>query len=235
MLQDDSKTVVSKTLADVAYQRLRRDIVSGVLAPGAKLPMEQLSKQYEIGMSPLREALARLVGDSLVVTEGQRGFWVAPLSIEELDDITRVRTLIETEALQLAIEKGGPEWEAAVRSAYDELTVQEARLQTAPDAAGLWEQANSRFHEALVSACGSPWLIRFRYQLYQQSERYRRISLANTSSSRCLHDEHTAIMEAAVRRQALKASRLIEVHLQHTADAVRLAFEATSGRPAAGG
>jgi DNA-binding GntR family transcriptional regulator len=102
-----------RTLADQAYRRLRHDIVSGRLAAGSKLRLEGLVGDYEIGMSPLREALARLVGDLLVVSEGQRGFWVAPLSLDELDDVSRVRGLIETEALGLAIRHGDADWEAA--------------------------------------------------------------------------------------------------------------------------
>jgi GntR family transcriptional regulator, carbon starvation induced regulator len=233
-MMNEQGLTVSRTLADVTYQRLRRDIVSGALAPGAKLPMEALSKQYEIGMSPLREALARLVGDALVISEGQRGFWVAPLSLEELDDVTRVRGLIETEALQLAISRGGADWEEAVRAAFAELSQVEERLEKGGDEALLqWEAANRRFHEALVSACGSPWLIRFRNQLYQQSERYRRISLAHPITDRRVHDEHEAIVDAALNRQALKACRLTELHLQRTADAVRAAF-AQAGAAASG-
>ncbi|MBL8644831.1 MAG: FCD domain-containing protein [Rhodospirillaceae bacterium] len=219
--------IVAKTLADHAYQRIRRDIVAGKLAPGSKLRLEALTKRYDVGMSPLREALARLVGDALAVIEGQRGFWVAPLSIEEFEDITRVRGLIETEAMQRSIERGGPEWETAVRKAYDELSRLERKLKKKGDESlPLWEDANRRFHEALVAACGSPWLIRFRCMLYDQSERYRRISLTRSAADRCVHDEHEAIVEAALSRQVLKACRLTELHLRRTADVVREALAA---------
>src|SRR3546814_19026824 len=73
-------------------------------------------------MSPLREALARLVGDQLVNSLEQRGFWVAPLSLEELDDISRVRNLVETEALRLSIENGDDAWEQQVRNAFTALS-----------------------------------------------------------------------------------------------------------------
>lgn len=228
-MKDDptGDSIVAKTIADHTYQRLRRDIVAGHLAPGSKLRLEMLTAQYDVGMSPLREALTRLVGDALAVTEGQRGFWVAPLSIEEFEDITRVRSLIETEALQLSIQQGGADWEAEVRAAYDEL----ATLERAPEKKDettmpQWENANRRFHEALVSACGSPWLIRFRGTLYSQSERYRRISLKHAAAERRIHEEHEAIMEAAVSRQVLKACRLTELHLRHTAEAVGDAMKA---------
>src|SRR3546814_6327802 len=81
----------ARTLARQAYQRIRQDIVAGRLLPGSKLKLESLVQQYRIGMSPLREALARRVGDQPVNSLEQSGFWVAPLSLEELDDISRVR------------------------------------------------------------------------------------------------------------------------------------------------
>ena len=109
-------------------------------------------------MSPLREALARLAGDQLVKTEDQRGFWVAPLSLDELDDISRVRTLVETEALRLSIENGDEAWERGVRGAFEALSEVERDLpavqQPIPqETLVLWEERNHAFHTALIAAC----------------------------------------------------------------------------------
>jgi GntR family transcriptional regulator, carbon starvation induced regulator len=225
-MSDFEAPVVAKTIADQTYQHIRRDIITGKLPPGTKLGMEMLSKRYNVGVSPLREALVKLTGDALAVAEGQRGFWVSQISVEELADTMNTRLLIETEALSLSIEHGGSDWEAAVRSAYEELSALEDTLEGA-DAATLarWESANRRFHEALVSACGSPWLIRLRGMLHRHAERYRMISLAHTMAGRDVHDEHEAIFDAVISRKTLRACRLIEIHLQRTTDAVRAALE----------
>ena len=217
-----NEAVVAKTLAGRVYQDIRRDIVDGVLPAGSKLRMEALSKQYDVGLTPLREALARLVGDAMVVTEGQRGFWVAPLSIEELEDISAVRSLIETEALSRSIEKGDDAWAEELTRAFEELTRIETSLNSEPSDEQMhqWETANRVFHQALVSACGSPWLIKLRDQMYRQAERYRHISLLTAHDDRCLHDEHEGIYHAAINRQSLKAARLTELHLNRTAEAV---------------
>lgn len=215
----------AKTIADQTYHQLRWDIVSGALRPGSKLAMDMLTKRYGVGMSPLREALVRLTGDALVHAEGQRGFWVSHVSIDELDDTTRTRTLVEAEALTQSIELGDAAWEARVRNSYDLLSGYEEHLDDGgPEVFAQWERANGQFHEALVSACGSPWLIRIRRMLYQHSERYRLISLSHITPERDVHDEHEAIKDAALGRKGLRASRLIEVHLQRTADAVREAL-----------
>jgi len=225
--------IVDKTLTDKAYRRLREDIVSGRLAAGSKLKLEGLSNDYQVGMSPLREALSRLIGDVLVVSEGQRGFWVAPLSLEELDDVSRVRMLIECEALQLSIRHGDAAWERSVINAFSALAEIEARLpHTAelldPDLLEAWEARNRAFHSALASASHSPILTRLRDMLYQQSERYRRVSLNHSRAWRSVHDEHVAICEAALARNALKACRMTELHLMKTAEEVRRALEGVS-------
>lgn len=233
MKSDTSPDSGARTLARLGYQRLRRDIVQGQWAPGSKLKLESLVQHYEIGMSPLREALARLVGDQLVKTEDQRGFWVAPLSLAELDDISRVRNLIETEALRLSIERGDEAWEARVRAAFVALTdVERGVVDRGPgvsrEALEDWEDRNRQFHYALVSACDSPWLIKLQDLLYHQSERYRRVSLSASRGKRFVHDEHEAIYEATLERNALRACRLTHDHLMRTYDEVRKALSALS-------
>lgn len=235
--KDDSAI---KTLADYGYRRIRADIIAGQFAAKSKLSLKKMCDAYEIGMSPLREALTRLVGDALVVSEGQRGFWVAPLSLHEFYDITRVRTLLETEALQYSIQHGNAEWEEAVKQAFKELSaVETRRFDGSRDLASQWENANRRFHEALVSACDSPWLMRILRQLYQQSERYRRISLVDSPATRNVREEHRAIFEAVLERDVLKSCRLLEFHLNRTAQAIAEILKSKTDlddtRPATGG
>lgn len=225
-MKGEEDTTVAKTIADQTYRHIRRDIISGALPPGTKLAMEMLTKRYDVGLSPLREALVKLTGDALAVAEGQRGFWVSQISLNELRDTMNTRLLLETQALSLAIERGGPEWERAVKHAYEQLSSIESHLDKG-DAAifARWESANRRFHEALVSACGSKWLIRLRGMLHYHSERYRMISLTQTQVERDVHEEHEAIVDAVLARKTSRACKLTEQHLQRTTEVVRLALE----------
>ena len=95
-----------KTLVLATYERLRNDIIAGVLAPGSRLRVEHLKEVYEAGAGTLREALALLVSDALVNTYGQRGFWVKPISLEDFADLTEKRILLETDALRLSLKNG---------------------------------------------------------------------------------------------------------------------------------
>ncbi len=223
----------ARTLARQAYHQLRQDIVSGQLPAGSKLKLESLVKQYAIGMSPVREALARLTGDQLVKTEDQRGFWVAPLSLEELDDITRVRNLVENEALSLSIQHGDERWEQKLQRAFENLSEIEVSLsgteQILPtEVLDDWERRNRLFHQALIADSNSPWLLKLQDLLYHQAERYRRISLKNSRGKRFVHDEHVAIFNAAMERNAVKACRLNQEHLMHTYEEVRRSMAAAT-------
>ncbi|NBY29110.1 MAG: GntR family transcriptional regulator [Betaproteobacteria bacterium] len=77
-----------RTLASQAHDLLRRDILSGTLAPGQRLRTKDLQARYGLGLSPLRESLQRLSAEGIVVNDAQRGFAVAPVSVAELRDLT---------------------------------------------------------------------------------------------------------------------------------------------------
>lgn len=204
------------------YLRLRRDIIEGRHPPREKLRVEHLKNVYQVSSGTLREALALLVSDSLVMSQAQRGFRVAAMSMDDLIDITRTRTLLECAALRESIRLGDDEWETRVVSSYHKLSLAEARLGS--DVAGVfsdWEQRNQEYHEALVSACPSAWTLRFRAQLYQQSRRYRWLSAMRTEVSNAVHEQHQAIYEAALGRNVERADSLLSTHLQLTLSGIR--------------
>lgn len=209
------------TLADKAYRALRKDIVAGVLLPGARLRIAKLSADYDIGASPLREALSKLSSEFLVLVEGQRGFSVAPISAQELKDVSQVRQELEGEALRRAVANGDDAWEAGIVAAFYNLGKAETRRrEDAVKHLAEWEDRNREFHEALVAACQSEWMKRLRQLLYFQHERYRRISLKNSNPRRDLHAEHKAIMDAALARDAARAVKLSREHIELTTQAV---------------
>ena len=90
------------TLSERAATLVEHDILAGLLAPGSRLGIIDLVQRYEIGATPLREGLSRLMSRGLIVGTGQRGFRVADISREDLLDITLMRTAVEIEAIRLA-------------------------------------------------------------------------------------------------------------------------------------
>ena len=204
-----------KTLVESAYRALRRDIIEGHLAPGEKLRVEHLKDDYGVGAGTLREALSLLISDALVVSQGQRGFRVAPVSLEDFEDITRNRVMLECEALRQSIAMGDDAWEGDLLAAFHRLTKAEEKL-IGTDNREEWEERNRVFHEVLIAACPSRWLKHFLSILYQQAERYRRLSLYLQPIPRDIHAEHEALMQAALARDADKATSILADHIQLT-------------------
>jgi GntR family carbon starvation induced transcriptional regulator len=212
------------TLASAAYGRLRREIIAVEIAPGSRLHTRQLCARYDMGLSPIREALSRLSSEGLVRQSDQRGFVVTPLTEADLDALTRTRCWLNEVGLRESIAHGDDAWEESVVVGFH-------RLSRAPRFFGdvrnqVWDAAHQSFHAALVAACRSPWLIGYCGQLFDAFERYRNLS-AFTAAARPGHgDEHKAIMEAAVGRDADAACRLLRQHYELSATLVRkhLAF-----------
>lgn len=209
----------SRTLIERAYAQLRDDIVEGRLTPGDKLRVEHLKDRYAVSAGTLREAITRLVSDALVVAEGQRGFRVAPITIEDLEDLTRLRVHIEIDALRLSIRHGDAAWRARLQAVFDELSALEQPIE--PERRRHWESLNNRFHETLVSGCNSAWTHKVLRQLAQHGERYRRYAINLPDTGRDVHAEHQQIFELAMSGQEARAALALEAHIRATPDLLR--------------
>ena len=119
----------ANTVRTSTYERIKRDIIFGVLAPGTKLKLDRLKSEYETSVPTLREALNRLSADGFVQSPEQRGFLVTPVSAEDLVEIANLRILLECHALQQSIEAGDTDWEADLVAAYHRLNLIEKRMQ----------------------------------------------------------------------------------------------------------
>jgi DNA-binding GntR family transcriptional regulator len=196
------------------YEQLRAEILSCRLRPGAKLQINQLARELDVSLSGVREALSKLSAEGLVICEPQRGFHVAPVSLADLADLTMTRIDIESLCLARSIELGGVEWETAVVAAMHRLSrtpywAQDGGRRLSDE----WANAHHTFHEALVSAADSAWRLRIRHQLYQQSERYRRLSVPVLPETRDVQVEHQEICTAALKRDTSRACELMREHL----------------------
>lgn len=212
-----------RTLIERTYGELREDILTGQLAPGEKLLVEHLKQRYGVGAGTMREALSRLVSEAMVVAEGQRGFTVAPISLEDLADVTNVRVACETDALRASIRNGDDFWRNRLLLAYDKLSALEQPLRG--ENVRRWEHANAEFHEALLSACGSPWTLRVVRQLTQHAERYRRYSIG-LHTGRDVHAEHAQIFDAAISGQDARAALALEAHIRATPELIERTIRA---------
>jgi len=223
-LRDPSATDKPPTLAEQAYIGLKRDILSGELAPGLALRLEFLKSRYQLSFTPLREALNRLQSERLVESIALKGFRVTPLSLKEMQDSMSVRTLIDCEALRRSIERASDDWETNIVAALHALDLATRRNdETAKTSYEEVEKRHLALHRALIAACDSRWLLELSSTLYIQTERYRRPMLKTSvrrDSSRDVSREHHEIVEATVKRNADLAVALLTEHYNRTTDLI---------------
>ncbi|MBP2297148.1 GntR family transcriptional regulator [Azospirillum rugosum] len=210
------------TAIECTYAVVRSRIVEGVYPPGSKLHLETLKSSFGISGSTLREALTRLMADRLVLTEGQKGFRVTPMSLSDLEDLTDARIKLETSALAESIKLGDDAWEDNLVTCFHRLARAQERLEADPAVSfDAWEVRNKEFHEALAAASPSAWLARFRRVLFQSSERYRRLSGTMGPIPFEVHNEHEEIFKAAMARDTDKAVSALAEHIRRSVNVIR--------------
>lgn len=201
------------SLGELMLLRLRADIISTDLAPGAKLALHHLARQYGVGITPLRDALGQLAGDGLVVMESQKGFRVAPVSLEDLRDVCEIRLKVELMALDLAFDRADAEWDSRMKLAHAAFIHIKARVGEDAPISAEWEEAHRELHMTLLSACASPTLLRICRQIHDRIHRYRRIALPSKSYMGGISDDHFDISEAAHARDREACKALLERHI----------------------
>jgi DNA-binding GntR family transcriptional regulator len=209
-----------KTLNAEIFARVRSDILAGHLRPGARLRPAELAQEHSVSLSVVREALARLAEQELVDWVPQTGFRVAPLSVEDLKDLTDVRLDIEVLAIRYAVQRGDVTWEGRVLAAHHVL---ERTPQFDPDDPDRfteeWVEAHANFHNMVLSGCESRRLIDIAAGLRDGAELYRRWSHALTHDyDRDIPAEHRSVLKAVLERDEAAAVQALQEHIRHTTD-----------------
>jgi GntR family transcriptional regulator, carbon starvation induced regulator len=220
------------TTATLVYQRLRTDILKGVLKPGQKLQIDAIAARYEAGTNPVREALNRLTSERLVDRKDQRGFFVPEIHIEDFRDLVKTRCWIEGKALDESVANRTQQWEDTLILAFHRLAATPIRLPEEGGDNSEWEARHRAFHNALIAACGSLWIIRMCNEMMDHAERYRYISMVKSYPRRDSVAEHSRIMEAAIRGDAEKAKAELVEHYMLTLELTDQQFMEGAGTSA---
>ncbi|RBO92246.1 DNA-binding GntR family transcriptional regulator [Pseudochrobactrum asaccharolyticum] len=216
--------------AEEIYQILRQDIVEVRLLPNTPLRLSAICERYQVGSTPLREALTRLEMEHLVGSAANKGFFVAPVSVDELADLTKTKGFFEIQLLRESMSFGNREWEANIVAAHYSLANEVSPLdpETNEENFKSWARLHTAFHVSLISANRAPWLERFYNEVADHMRRHgralRQMSNAHTESAQAALqaspamqkasslEPHTELMDAVIKRQADKVEMLIVEH-----------------------
>jgi GntR family carbon starvation induced transcriptional regulator len=202
----------------LVYEHLHAGLISGRIVPGAKMSIAALAEEMRVSAGAVREALAKLEAQGLVMSESQRGYRATPISEQDLIQLVDARIAIEKLCLAEAIKHGDLKWEGSIVAALHRLSRLHERDADKTHVSAEWAVAHSEYHHAIVAGCPNVWLRRIQAMLYQQSERYRQLAVTFTGATRDVAREHQDLLDALLRRDTELAQLLISQHLRTTAD-----------------
>ena len=206
----------SPTAQEVVLRKLRSDIVLGDMAPGSQVVQESLAHKYGVSRVPLREALKILEGEGLVSHHPHRGYFVMELSVDDLVEVYRLRSLLEAEALRAAVPILGEGDLTEIRS----LLLAVERFSDEADLARL-TLANREFHFAIFDKSGMSRLVRLLHHLWDATDVYRAIYFRSETNRIRIEGEHRLILTALEARDAEAAVVAHDVHRGHSVQALR--------------
>jgi DNA-binding GntR family transcriptional regulator len=222
-------TIVVKTLSDQVFQIVREQIITGQLRNDAPIRQDALANELGVSKIPLREALARLEQDGLLISHANRGYVVKPMTTSELDEIYELRLKIEPDAAAYASTVATPEDRAGVMDAFQRLD------QAAASELGQVAIRNREFHTALVRAGAREHTTQLVERLMIFAERYVVAHLQPAGRDARAHHEHHELLEAWLGRDTRKVKKVLTEHIRGTADDLRAQLASNKSGTIGGG
>ncbi|RLP81567.1 GntR family transcriptional regulator [Xanthobacter tagetidis] len=187
---------------------LRKDILDGLIPPGAPLRQDDLAAAHHVSKIPVREALLHLVAEGLVHLEPNRGFTVAALGAQDAEELLDMRAVLECHMLRLAIpHMSDADIGIATRIVEEAEAVEEL---------GRWSQLNFAFHAAISAPAKRHRLAGLIRQVSNPTDAYVRVLLTNANYRGQAEREHRAILSACAVRNAEAATALLDQHIRQT-------------------
>jgi len=198
------------TAQEAVLVELRRAIITGELAPGEQVVQDALAERFGVSRVPLREALKILEGEGQVTYRPHRGYFVATLDLDDLREVYRIRDLLESEAITVAVARITPAELDAAAAALDDME-RAARH----DNLVAMTEANRRFHFCLIEAAQMPRLLRLVRILWDSTDVYRSVYYAQGGRRDAVNDEHREALAAIRAGDAGRAVQVLRKHRDH--------------------
>jgi DNA-binding GntR family transcriptional regulator len=201
------------SLRQQVAQALRAALVAGEMRPGVLYSAPMLAEKFGVSATPVREAMLDLASEGLVEAVRNKGFRVTELSDEDLDDMTKIRMLIEvptTGDIAAACDEGLVPRVEALR----QIARQIEELAVEPDLVG-YVEADRRFHLALLALAGNQHLVQIIDNLRSRSRLYGLQELADRGQLVESAREHEELVDLILAQDADSATALMARHIGH--------------------
>jgi len=198
-----------------AYERLWDKITTLELAPGTLLNEQELARDLEMGVTPVREALKLLAHDNLVVITPHYGLYVADVNIPDLEQISELRLSLEALSAQLAAQRATP----------DDITVLEAlreeQVATGAEDSRRLFTIDHKFHQAVAQAAHNKYLAQTLDHFFGLSQRLWYLVLPYLEFLPSSIEKHLELVEAIRAGDADRAEQIMRSHVEDFYEQVR--------------
>jgi len=195
-------------LAELAYDELRDRIVSLRIKPGEPIDEDMIGRELEMGRTPVREAIKRLVLENLVTVFPRRGTFASEINITDLAHISDVRCQLEGHAAYRAAERRTEAQRAELDVLLDEL----ARSKGSDDVEALMT-LDARVHRFIYRAAGNPYMAETLGRYLNLSLRIWHLALDRLPHLFARVHEHEAVLRAIAAGEPVKARDILTEHI----------------------
>ena len=215
------RPIESRTVGDLVTLELRRSILTGALPPGKSFSLRELASMLDVSFIPVREALRNLESEGLVVIRAGRSATIAPIDLDDLHAIYRLRRLLEPDLARRSCTLiSDAELDRLEREAVD-FGDPERSMDAIYD-------SHHDFHLALFGSAATAWDVRLLTTLWRAGERYIRIGFGLLDPDPEEHHRrqhaHESLIGAYRRRDPGVAARAVDEHLDHNEKIARAAL-----------
>ena len=192
-----------KSLVTFISEDLEEKILNGTLKPGQRLIEAELCSAYSVSQTPLREALRILESQNYVTHEPRKGAFVTNITIDDIEEIYRIRANLESLATCLAVKSSNPK-------VLDKLKIMHKQMikLAAKEDVKAYVALNSKFHDVIINASQSKRLIQLLQTFVKQTERFRLDILQNPEMFKSSIDAHENVIRLFESGDAEKAEKL---------------------------
>ena len=198
-------TLTPKALYEEVAEQLRQRIFRRELEPGSWIDELKIAEEFGISRTPLREALKVLAAEGLVTMKVRRGAYVTEMSEKDLRDVYHLLSLLESDAAGVVAERATPEQQQSLRDLH-------AELESAAGNREAFFSVNERFHMALLDMADNRWRSQMVADLRKVMKLNRHNSLFKQGRIEDSLNEHRAILDAMLARDAEGTRRAMQAH-----------------------
>ncbi len=203
------------SLSEKAFDQIKNEIVTCALSPGDLLAQPQLAEKLQIGMTPIREALQRLVREGLVQALPRLGYIVSPITLSDVQEIFELRSILETSAARLAAIRGTDEQLKQLADNANFTYIYHDRTSYSQ-----FLGQNAQFHRSIAVLTGNQRLVESVSKILDELTRVFHLGLDLRDSTQEMCEEHLLLVEALLRHDGERAEQIVDNQISRSQNRV---------------